>query len=148
MDWGKRIIIAFVVFVGLVTIMVTICMQQEVGLVASDYYKQEMVYQDQIDRINNYQHLTDKPSISVDRNSSEVMLKFPQSLISYIQNGEIEFFRPSSTDLDQTYILQLDESGEQRISISEFLKGRWKVKLYWQSNTNFRQYYNEVAINL
>ena len=148
MNWGKGIFITFVLFAALMTTMAVISMRQEVGLVAPDYYKQEIAYQDQIDRINNYNQLAEKPRVSVDRISSDVVLSFPKSMSSSIQKGELKLYRPSTTGVDQVYKLELDEAGEQRINISQSLKGRWKVMLYWESNKNSIQYYNEVAINL
>ena len=146
MNWGKGIFITFIIFAGIMTTMVVISMRQEVGLVAPDYYKQEIAYQDQIDRMNNYNQLTEKPSVSVDRTTSEVVVSFPKSQINLIEGGEIQLFRSSQTGLDQSFELKLDELGEQRIKVSQFLKGKWKVKLFWKGNTE--EYYNEVTINL
>ena len=146
MNWGKGIIIAFIIFAGLVITMVIISMKQEVGLVAPDYYKQEIAYQDQIDRINNYETLKEKPVIRIDRNTRQLVLKFPQLLRTSMQNGRLELFRPSTSRVDEKYPLQLNEDGEQRINVSNLLRGRWKVKLFWE--THSLEYYNEVAINL
>ncbi len=148
MNWGKGIIISFIIFAGILTVMVVISMKEEVGLVAPDYYKQEITYQDQIDRMNNYNQLVEKPRVRIDRVSNEIVLNFPMSMTSSIENGEVHLFRPSTAKLDQKYTIKLGEAGEQRINISQLIKGRWKVKLYWESSSNSLQYYNEVAINL
>lgn len=146
MNWGKGIIVTFILFAALVITMAVISMKQEVGLVAPDYYKQEIAYQDQIDRINNYNALKEKPVVKIDRSRREVVLKFPESSAALIQSGELQLFRPSKTGIDQTHRIRLNEKGEQRINVSQYLKGRWKVKLSWEMNAI--GYYNEIAINI
>jgi len=146
MNWGKGIIVTFIVFAGIVTTMVVISMKQEVGLVAPDYYKQEIAYQGQIDRIKNFNLLVEKPSVNVDRTTYEVVIVFPEAQLQLIRSGEVQLFRPSHTGLDQLYELKLDSHGEQRIKVSQLLKGMWKVKLSWKGN--HEEYYNETIINL
>jgi hypothetical protein len=146
MNWGKGIIVTFIVFAGIVTTMVVISMKQEVGLVAPDYYKQELAYQEQINRINNFNQLVEKPTILVDRATSEIVIEFPEANVNTITAGQVQLFRPSETGMDQLYELTLGGNGEQRILVSKLLKGRWKVKLSWQEDEV--GYFNERSINL
>lgn len=146
MNWGKGIIITFIIFAGILTTMVVISMKQEVGLVAPDYYKQEIAYQEQIDRVNNYSQLEEKPSLSVDRNDLDVVIAFSKGQFQSITSGEVLLFRPSHMGLDELHKLKLDSKGEHRINVSQLLKGRWKVKFSWQMND--KEYYNETSINL
>jgi hypothetical protein len=146
MNWGKGIFVTFIIFTGILVTMVVISMKQEVGLVAPDYYKQEIAYQKQIDRINNYNSLTEKPMVSVDRSSNDLVLKFSESGMKSVKSGEVHLFRPSHTGADQKHLLKLNDNGEQRINISQLLRGRWKVNLSWQGNT--KEYYDELSINL
>jgi len=74
MNWGTGIVIAFVCFAGVLATIVTISMKQDVGLVAKDYYKQEIAYQDQIDRKTNYNQLERKPVIKLDASKNHIEL--------------------------------------------------------------------------
>jgi len=148
MNWGKGIVLSFVLFLCVIVTMVVISMRQEVGLVAPDYYKQEIAYQDQIDRMNNYNQLAEKPSITIDRANQHLVVNFPPSLTSQVSKGEIQIFRPSTTGIDKKLELSLDSNGEQRIDLNQMLKGRWKAKLFWQGDSEEQQYYNETAINI
>ena len=65
MNWGKSIIAAFLFFALFIGVLVFICMKQEVSLVSKDYYKDEINYQQQIERLNNAEHLESKPTISI-----------------------------------------------------------------------------------
>lgn len=145
MNWGKGIIITFVLFAALLTTMAVISMRQEVGLVAPDYYKQEIAYQDQIDRINNYGKLIEKPDISLDDDRNNVLVRFPAAMRSANLKGVVHLYRSSTSKLDQKYDLLLDAYGEQRINIEGLISGIWKVKLKW--NDGRQAYYTEVIIN-
>ena len=53
MNWGKWIIVSFVLFAAFIGILVVICVRQDISLVSKNYYQEELAYQQQIDRMNN-----------------------------------------------------------------------------------------------
>ncbi len=54
MSWGNKIAIAYSLFVVLMITLVTMCIKQkDIFLVSDDYYKQEIEFQDRIDKNNN-----------------------------------------------------------------------------------------------
>lgn len=144
MNWGTRIFLSFVVFAIIIFTMVFISMNQDINLVADDYYKQEIEYEDQIQRIRNTKALIESPVISIDKSTQEVIIQFPGSIAKTVQEGSIHFFRPSDSSLDKRYVLSLDETGIQRISIVGRLKGLWKVKLSWKDQE--LEYYDEKIL--
>ena len=50
-SWGTGIVIAFAIFMAVTVSTAVYMMNQDVNLVADDYYDQEIKYQQQIDRI-------------------------------------------------------------------------------------------------
>jgi hypothetical protein len=42
MSWGKWIVVSFLLFAGFIATLVTICMKEDVGLVSSSYYDEEL----------------------------------------------------------------------------------------------------------
>ena len=60
MNWGWKIVVVYSGFVVMTLGMVFYFMGHKVDLVAKDYYKQEIEYQDQIDKITNAKSL-DEP---------------------------------------------------------------------------------------
>lgn len=146
MNWGTGIVIAFVCFAGVIATIVTISMKQDVGLVAKDYYKQEIAYQDQIDRKTNYNQLDRKPVIKLDATKKYIELWFPEELASKMADGELLLFRPSTSKWDKKYRIALNEGGEQRINIQPLATGMWRVKVNWTTMTD-KQYYTEMIIN-
>lgn len=144
MNWGKSIVLAFVLFAGLIITMVVMSMQYDVNLVAPDYYEEELAYQDQIDRITNFENLENKPSL--DKSDGQIILTFPADLAGNINNGEILFFRPSDHKVDRKFALKLDSSNQQVFAASILSKGLWKAKLKWTAGT--KEYYTEKTLVL
>lgn len=146
MNWGKGIVLAFVGFFGVIFTLAYISMQQDISLVADNYYEKELAYEDQMDRIKNTDGLMEKPAVSLDKKQGQAKLQFPEALKTSIYEGSIQFFRPSNAALDQTFDIRLDEEGLQTFDISRFPKGLWKVKISWKSKN--REYYNESTMIL
>jgi len=145
MNWGARITVSFIVFAMVIFTMVFISMNQDINLVSEDYYKQEIAYEDQIQRLRNTQSLDQSPEITIDRNAQQVIIRFPKELTGQIKDGYILLFRPSDSRLDKRYELALNEEGIQKVSIRGQIKGLWKAKLYWQDYN--LEYYQEKILN-
>lgn len=144
MNWGKSIVLAFILFAGLIITMVSISMQHDVNLVADNYYEEELAYEDQMNRIRNYENLKDKPSIS--RKSDQIILTFPGNIADQMEQGEIHFFRPSDHKIDKKIKIKLNQNHQQTFPVSSFGKGLWKTKLNW--NSKEKEYFFEEKIVL
>lgn len=142
MNWGKSIVLVFIIFAGIIITMVTISMRQEVNLVEKNYYEEEIAYQDQIDRIENFEKLEEKPSIK--HAGGILTISFPSLLYSSVDNGSIQLYRPSTSTKDKKYKIALDQSGVQNIPISSLEKGLWKIKLRWVSAD--KEYFTSQSI--
>lgn len=139
-NWGTKIMLAFICFAGLIATMITICIKQDISLVAKDYYTQEIAYQDQIDRIKNAQALGDRqPDIAYE--NGELAITVPHGKVI---TGEVHFFRPSNAALDKKYVLKVNARGHQAFDMSGFQKGLWKIKINWQEGGV--EYYKEKTV--
>lgn len=144
MNWGVKIAIGLSIFMGITIAMVIYSFQQDVHLVAEDYYKQEIAYQDQIEKIRNTQKLPEKPAIRYRNVDNIVEITFPTAFLSKKIRGEVVFFRPSNAGMDKKYEIKLDESGKQYINVASLINGNWKVKISW--NDLNLDYYDEKDI--
>ncbi|HMP99100.1 MAG TPA: FixH family protein [Cyclobacteriaceae bacterium] len=144
MNWGKGIFLAFILFASGLIVMLYITLRQDIGLVAKDYYKQELTYQDQIERIKNYNELAYKPEIKQQREVQQIELSFPAELIDELISGEIHFFRPSSSTEDIKFNIAINEDGKQYINIATLERGMWRVKLNWKDTS--KEYYKESIL--
>lgn len=142
MNWGKWIAVSFVLFALFIGGLVTICVRQDISLVATDYYKQELDYQQQIDRSANTNLLEFKPEISIMNNTLQV--SYPD--FSSIQAGEVKLFRPSNAGSDRVFELKTTSDTVQVFDLSSQQKGMYKAKLKWTMNE--KEYYLEKTVYL
>ena len=140
MNWGKWIVLSFVIFAAFIITLVTICMKQDVGLVSSSYYKEELIYQQQMKRIENASTLNQPPSISVLNNS--LVLKFSQ--MNEVDKGEITLYRPSNAQLDRVFTINNTASPEISFDLTDTPKGMYRAKFRWTMNGT--EYYQEKTI--
>ncbi len=126
MNWGKSIVLAFVLFAVFIGVLVTISVRQDVPLVSANYYEQELKYQEQIDRIKNTNALAQKPTLEIVEGALEV--RYPD--MTLVTSGELELFRPSDETLDRKYTLSTAET-VQRIQLKDLPGGLYKARMRW-----------------
>lgn len=139
MNWGKSIVLAFVLFATFIGVLVTIIFRQDIALVTENYYEKELRYQEQIDRERNTSELPEKPSIQV----ADGALVVEYTGMTQITSGELELFRPSDAKLDRKYVLSPDAT-VQRIDLSGLPGGMYKARMRWTQNG--KEYFLENTI--
>jgi hypothetical protein len=137
MNWGKAIILSFILFAAFILTIVYRMMTQQVDLVKDDYYKEELNYQQQINRISNAKH----HEAAILKHSPETN-QINVSLPADAKKGEITFFRPSDKNLD--FKKTFDNTHSLQLSTKNMAKGRWKVQIFWSDNQ--QEYYKEEEI--
>jgi hypothetical protein len=142
MNWGKWIVVAFVLFAGFIATLVTVCMRQDVSLVSKDYYKDELNYQDQISRMNNVNQLDQKPVIQ--KSGNFLVIDFDQ--FKDIENGQLKLFNPSDAKKDRVYMLKSSAETKQSFPIDDVAKGMYRARMQWAMNG--REYYIETVITI
>ena len=146
MNWGTKIALSFVGFALIMLTMVVISMNEDINLVAEDYYLQELAYEDQIDRIKNTNGLQEAPTITHNKESKTIEVAFPTVLGPDFLEGEIYLFRPSDSKYDVKAKIQLNEDFEFSMPVANRAKGLWMIKLLW-SNGNI-EFYDEKKVVL
>lgn len=130
MNWGYRITLIYIAFMALILTMVIMSFQHDVNLVAKDYYKQEIAYQQEIDKISNTQKLAKEPEFRFQEEDQTLIVLFPNSDVE----GVLTLYRPSDARQDQKFALSLDATGCQYIPARNLQSGLWRIKLDWQSD--------------
>lgn len=143
MNWGKKIILSFVVFIALIFTLVYVSVNTDFYLVEEDYYAQELAYEDQIQRIRNHQGLVEKPVFKLDRREFKAALTFPDGLVQGMTEGSVVFYRSNTAKLDKEFKLEFNDEGQFIIDISKFPIGAWKLKVKWADAD--KEYYKEYA---
>jgi len=143
MNWGKWIVVSFVLFAIFIGTLVTVCVRQDISLVTKDYYQDELAYQDQLDRISNTTELSQKPSIAV---TGDAHLKVSFDQFEKIEKGELQLFCPSNAKLDKYYDVVASEELEQYFSLGDLPKGMYRARLHWTMSD--KEFYIEEVIYL
>jgi hypothetical protein len=142
MNWGKWIAVSFVLFAIFIGVLVTVCIRQDINLVATDYYKQELDYQNQIDRNRNAQELVVKPQIKIANNAVQVSFND----FNRVESGELKLFRPSNPAYDVTFELKPTADTLQAFDLQTRQRGMYKAQLKWSMNN--KEYYLEETVYL
>lgn len=144
MNWGYKIIFSFIAFTIFLGVLVYKSFQSKVNLVSQDYYKQEIVFQDQINKIEN--ELALEKSVSIVHNSrlNELLIIFPREL--EVKSASLTLYRPSDASMDRSWDLQLDQENADKISTESLSGGLWQVQVEWSDQSN--SYYKEQNIFL
>ncbi len=138
--------LAFVIAAFMLTILTAVIfsLTQKVELVETDYYQQEIIYEQQIARLERTRELAVKPIFAFDRTTKTLVLTFPAEYGSPNLQGEIKFFRPSDSALDRAVPLRLDAKHQQTFTGSQFDRGFWKIKMHWIADS--LEYYHEQSM--
>jgi hypothetical protein len=140
MNFGNWIVVAFILFAMFIGALVAVCVKQDVNLVSKDYYRDELDYQHQIERINNTNRLTKKPSIAKIDGKLQVNFGDEQK----IQKGELKLFCPSNPKMDKAYTLSVMDGTTQLFEITFLQSGMYKAKLLWTMEG--KEYFLEETI--
>lgn len=141
MSIGKWIVVVFILFAGFIGTLVTICVKQDISLVSKDYYREELAYQQQIDRLQRTAALKVRPVINVQHYTVRVTFDSTQQL----QKGTLELFCPANTKMDRRFSLPAGKF-EFDQDVSGMLPGMYRARLSWTMAGN--EYYQEEIINL
>lgn len=143
MNFGVKITILYLSFVGLILTLVVLSYSYDIELVSKDYYAQELKYQDKIDAINNANSLNG--SIHHQISEKNIVLSIDSAINFKDFKGEVVFFRPSDFKKDVKMKLNFINN-TQTIDLKNFEKGVYKMQLSWSSNN--KQFFKEEVINI
>jgi len=133
-NWGTAIVIAMVLFMAFILQFVYRSITVDKynhNLVSEDYYKDELYYQQEIDKMNNANKLDQ--NLTVERVKEGFLLTFPQGMDHTKITGTAYFQRPSNINLDFQQDILLSEA-KILINHTNLVEGKWKVKIDWKYN--------------
>lgn len=130
-NWGTGIVIAMVLFMAFILTFVYKSLTQEYthDLVSEDYYKDELLYQNEIDKLNNAGKLDSK--ISLSNSNKGITIQFPENIDYQEVEGVISFQRRSNIKLDFNKKIEL-RSDRVLIPDSLLVSGKWIIKIDWK----------------
>lgn len=143
MSWGYKIILLYCVFVAGILYMVIRSSAQTVDLVTTDYYEQELKYQDIINATNNANALSAKLNCSV--NEQALTIVFPKEMQAVQKNTSVWLYCIADKEKDIRQEVNTSD-GTVTIPLRSNNKGLHNVKVKWEANG--KEYYFEEKISL
>ncbi len=113
-------------------------------MVSENYYEQELKFQDQIDAVARAQK--SGAVITCDSVKSAVLITLPAAQLAQKLSGAIEFYRPSSPELDREVQFTPGADGTQTLDVSKLAAGLWQVRVKW--NAGGQDYFLEKKITI
>ena len=127
-NWGRALIIFFIIFFVWVFSFVFFAMRQNNDLVSDDYYQKGAKYTDQINI--NQRSLAYQDSIQISITGNQVQIDLAKGLTTSAGTLQLYFFRSS----DKTKDLRLNFKAAESpflIDKTQLLHGRYQVYLSW-----------------
>ncbi len=132
LNWGTGIVLAFAGFIGFIlffVIRMSLDDRSNHDLVTEDYYKKELVFQQEIDAMQRAKALTNPPV--VERTEEGMLIHFPEDMSPEKIKGKVSLYRPSNKHLDFDFPISLSNA-HLLIPDKRLLDGRWDMTLYWE----------------
>lgn len=132
----------FAGFALLISTLVYKCMHQNFQLVSTNYYDEELKYQDKIDGMHN---AAIAGNIVLQQTDNAIKLQLPETLRNYKLTGQVYFYCPANASRDLKFALHID-NGDMVIDKSKLVASNYTVKLSLQGND--KPYYYEQTITV
>jgi len=132
LNWGQSLFLAlgiFVIFIGSFVYKTLVIPEYNHSLVSEEYYKEEINFQQEIDRLNNATELTQ--NLFVKKSSKGLALVFPDTFDYSKITAHLKLQRISDDNFDITKQLVLD-SLTYLIPDKHLIKGRYTIKVNWE----------------
>lgn len=127
MNFGKWIVVSFISFALFISVLVVVCVRQDVNLVSKNYYQEELVHGEKMEQIRNTNLLDEQPDIKVNGNQIELQFK----RMHEVENGQMLFMRPSDAGLDQVFEVGSSEGTVVRFDANDFEVGQYRARFKW-----------------
>ena len=131
-NWGHGIFLSlafFVLFIGSFVYKTLFLEEYDHALVSKEYYKEEIKYQEEIDRLNNANKL--ETNLVTIINSKGISLKFPDDFDYNKIHAHIKLQRLNDVNFDIEKEIVLD-SLIYLIPKKHLINGRYSLKINWE----------------
>ncbi|TYA55933.1 FixH family protein [Formosa maritima] len=143
-NWGTGIVIAFICFISFIMyfiIKMNTDSKYDHDLVIEEYYQAELGFQEEIDKENNSNKLSE--NISWKKTEDGLLILFPENLDVQKITGTVYLYRTSNKKLDFEMPITLSEN-TLLIPENRLLNGRWNLKIDWQYKDTPYLYKKEI----
>jgi Tfp pilus assembly protein PilO len=125
LNWGQSITIVIILFMAFILTLVYKMHYRNADLVRTDYYEQEVLYNDKKQSIVNYKNLDDK--VKVTQKEEGIIIQFPKNI--EVEKGHVQFYRADDKSLDKNYDLKLNSDLKMVLPYEDFKVGRYEINI-------------------
>lgn len=141
MNWKALIAAAYVGFVAMILVLVSMSARQKIDLASANYYEEELKFQGKIDKAKRAADLAQPVTWSVTDGGLEI--RYPSALADSAISGKISMYCPSDDRNDREFAVQSTGNG-QTIARSHMPAGRYKIQIDWKGDNE--TYWNEGVV--
>lgn len=130
-NWGTGIVIAFGLFMTFILFFVFKVQSDskyDNELVVEEYYKQELKFENQMQKEQNASNMSEK--IEIKTSEEGIKITFPSDLDVTLVKGKVSLYRPSNKKLDFEVPISLSGS-HLLIPENTLVGGRWDISIDW-----------------
>lgn len=133
--WPASIIGFFILAIIFITTFIVWAAHQREDLVSTNYYENEVRFQQQLDSLNRSQAIARQVVVTYDPSQRSIIITLPAGQFPGV-TGSVYLYRPSDARLDRDFPLALNAEGIQRLDAKELRDGFWKVRIKWNAAGN------------
>jgi len=144
MNWGNKLVLAFIVFAAGMAFLVYSALQTDFEMVDEEYYKSELKYQQVIDASQRANGLIDQ--LKLTDTVQRIRLQMPAGMRGKNVQGDVYFYCAYDKKSDRQFPLTVDESGAQYFAKEKLAKAKYTVKVSWKYEGV--SYFKEMVIRV
>jgi len=141
MNWGYKILTVYIIFVAGIIFLVFKSSSQNQDLVTTDYYEQELKYQQKIDEMQRANALS--AEVKYEISSNDIMVSFPEEMKGKKLTAHVLLYCTADKNKDIEQDLSTG-NGQLMIKFPSSNKGAHELKITWVVNGT--SYYNQHKI--
>ncbi len=143
MNWGNKLVVAFVVFGCLIGTLVYKAVNTRYDLVSKDYYKEELRYQERIDGLKNAASVS---NVQIEQDATSIQIQLPKEHKGFVVKGDVFFYCITDERKDAHFPLEIDSTARVQVLKSTLQKGAYQIKLNWQLGKDAFYYEQKIII--
>lgn len=132
MNWGRALILVFLLFVGWMAYLVYRASGTHFDLVSKEYYRDELNYQDKIDGMKRAAGIS-RPVFVIEGNQ-QLRVQLPEEMRGKKLKGELWLYCETNAALDRKLPLAEDTTLIRQYDLSSHPPGKYLAKLHWMAD--------------
>lgn len=142
--WPIGIATFFAILIFALATWAVVAHRNREELVSTDYYEQEMAYQQQINRLRRSADSGVSIGYAPVGQGGVIRIAWPLASRPADAQGRVRLYRPSEAALDREVPLLVGADGIQNINAGTLKPGLWKVRVHWGPEVS--GYYAEGSV--